>query len=225
MRAKTRRNRPQKGSFWWLLGRATARISTEYFHLPIDGSDLPVYRERVYFYELYHQLRRIWPRQSPYTLGGEIDKSGHPLFRDGQLKRAKPDMLVHIPGKMAGNFTVVEVKPISARRRSIEKDLVTLTLFMRQAGYRYSTLLVYGGDYQGLRRFIRKANQASEGNRAHLIDLANIALWWHQSPGLPAKKTGGLSEVSERPPRQLDVRLRIQTGLNLDVNIHHEIRS
>jgi hypothetical protein len=33
--------------------------------------------ERVYYYELYHQMRRRWPEpdHSPYWLNGEIDKA------------------------------------------------------------------------------------------------------------------------------------------------------
>jgi len=37
-----------------ILQDATAAIGREYFLLPIHGAD-PVYRERVYCYELYHQ--------------------------------------------------------------------------------------------------------------------------------------------------------------------------
>ena len=39
-----------------VLADATRSIEAEYFHLSIDGGG-PVYRERVYCYELYHQMR------------------------------------------------------------------------------------------------------------------------------------------------------------------------
>lgn len=46
--------------FTQILRQATAAIAPEYFHFPIDGGD-PIFRERVYCYELYHQLRERWP--------------------------------------------------------------------------------------------------------------------------------------------------------------------
>jgi hypothetical protein len=49
-----------------ILQRATASIGREYFLLPIHGAP-PVYRERVYCYELYHQMRLLWP-PGPYRL-------------------------------------------------------------------------------------------------------------------------------------------------------------
>jgi len=37
-------------------------IEAAYFHINIDGGDA-IYRERVYCYELYHQVRNRWPRE------------------------------------------------------------------------------------------------------------------------------------------------------------------
>lgn len=65
-----------------ILAEATASVGPEYFLLPIDGAD-PIYRERVYCYELYHQMRRRWPDDRRYILNGEVDKSAHPYFRMG----------------------------------------------------------------------------------------------------------------------------------------------
>ena len=50
-----------------ILEEATASIASAYFRLPIDGGG-PVYRERVYCYELYHQMRLRWPRRGPFML-------------------------------------------------------------------------------------------------------------------------------------------------------------
>jgi len=33
----------------------------------------PVYPERVYCNELYHQMRMLWPKTTPFYLNGEID--------------------------------------------------------------------------------------------------------------------------------------------------------
>ena len=45
------------------LTAATAAVGSEYFLLPVaradGGEPLLLYRERVYSYELYHQLRHL----------------------------------------------------------------------------------------------------------------------------------------------------------------------
>jgi hypothetical protein len=51
-----------------ILETATAGITSAYFHVAIDGGD-PIYRERVYAYELYHQMRSHWPQDTPYYPG------------------------------------------------------------------------------------------------------------------------------------------------------------
>src|SRR5256885_2330881 len=126
--------------FTQIFRDATAAIPPEYFLLPIHGGD-PVYRERVYCYELYHQMRRLWPADSPYRLNGEVDKRAHPYFQDGG--QPKPDLLVHQPGK-GENHAVIEVKSSRTVARDIDKDLGTLTLFMRRLGYQRAIYLVYG---------------------------------------------------------------------------------
>ena len=61
-----------------ILSTATGSVERAYFQLNIDGGD-PVFRERVYCYELYHQMRSRWPSSSNYVLNGEIDKRAHDL--------------------------------------------------------------------------------------------------------------------------------------------------
>ena len=68
-----------------IFKEATKNISREFYQLPVAGKEDPIYRERVYCYELYHQLRSLWPTETEYTLSGEVDKSGHPLIRNNGL--------------------------------------------------------------------------------------------------------------------------------------------
>jgi len=102
--------------FLTALAGATARVPKHYFQLPVAGQREPLYRERVYSYELYHQLRVRLDDEGlveHYALSGEIDKGGHPIIRH----RCAPDLVFHIPGA-ARNLVVVEVKPINASRSS-----------------------------------------------------------------------------------------------------------
>lgn len=133
-----------------VLKLATANVGENYFQLPIAGLEDSIYRERVYCYELYHQMRLQWPKESMYSLCGEIDKRGHPLVRGNGLDQLKPDYLVHVPGIMEENFAVIEVKPVNCLVRGITKDIATLISFVESAGYRRGILLVYGSRLESL---------------------------------------------------------------------------
>jgi hypothetical protein len=126
-----------------VLKGATSNIVQGYFRLQIDGGD-PIYRERVYCYELYHQMRQRWPATTPYYLNGEIDKAAHPILRDLGADTKKPDLLVHQPGYMAGNYAVIEVKSSDAGAAGIRKDLASLSLFRTTVGYQRAMYLIYG---------------------------------------------------------------------------------
>ena len=125
-----------------LLSAATSAIAAQYFLLPLaSGTDRPLtrYRERVYAYELYHQLRSNWPKDWPFSLAGEVDKSGHPLIRGGALDRAKPDLLIHVPGDMNHNLVALEIKASAtySRQRAVEyrRGIKKLMAFRSKAGY------------------------------------------------------------------------------------------
>ncbi len=134
-----------------LVSKATSAIAREYFLLPVadseGGQPLVIYRERVYAYELYHQLQKEWPKNKEkwlYSLGGEVDKRGHPIVRGPDLDNVKPDLLVHVPGRMDHNLAVVEIKAVDARKNLISDDLRKLIAFRQHAKYKAAFLLAFG---------------------------------------------------------------------------------
>jgi hypothetical protein len=161
-----------------ILGEATAAIAPSYFRLSVDGGD-PVYRERVYCYELYHQMRLLWPANTPYCLNGEVDKAAHPILRTLNADHAKPDLLVHQPGDMNHNHAVIEGKSSRADADGIRKDLRTLCLFINKVRYLRAVYIVFGHEANAAmaRRIQELATQNSE--------LARIELWLHQEAGQP----------------------------------------
>lgn len=164
-----------------ILRSATRAIEEQYFQLPIDGAAEPIYRERVYCYELYHQMRSLWPapHDCRYTLNGEIDKDGHPLLRAMQADFAKPDFLIHTPGSMAGNHAIIEVKTERAGPQAIRGDLAKLQLFLGPVGYQRAIYLIYG----------RAANQTIARAVAIKEELGiaePIEFWLHPFPGVEA---------------------------------------
>lgn len=138
------------------LKKAARRINGHYFQLDVVGFEDPIYRERVYCYELYHQLRRVLGDNFPYKLDGEVDKAGHPIIWPG-LGAKKPDFIVHVPGRMDRNLVVMEVKPVTVKDKinKLRKDLKTLKGFLDKAGYYRAIMLIYGNGEHGLPQEIR----------------------------------------------------------------------
>jgi hypothetical protein len=154
---------------------ATRQIQAEYFLLPIHGAPAQR-RERVYCYELYHQMRTLWPKGTQWLLNGEVDKGGHPQFaNEGALK---PDFLVHVPGENR-NFAALEVKArVSAH--GLRKDLNTLQQF-RARQYARCILLVYGVAGERTVRSVRSCG-------ATRAEMEGIELWIHEQPGQAAEQ-------------------------------------
>ena len=164
-----------------LMSEAVAHIVQEYFLLPVadaqGGEPLTQYRERVYAYELYHQLRSRWPAWQ-YSLGGEIDKQGHPIIHGPDLDGAKPDLLVHVPGEMDHNLVVVEIKAsrpghLPLHRQALMRDLRKLVAF-RTLGYAAAFLLVFGEGIQEVLELARDVPAA---------ELQMVELYYHRRPG------------------------------------------
>lgn len=166
-----------------LLADATAGVSRNYFHLNIDGGN-PVYRERVYCYELYHQLRDIWPPLTEYYLNGEVDKAAHPILKEIGANRLKPDLLVHKPGYMEGNHAIIEVKSEGARRGAIKNDIEKLSLFINKVRYERAIYLFFG---YGLND---KNLQSIKGVADSIDHLAPIEVWFHDSHNKSANMVG-----------------------------------
>lgn len=161
-----------------ILEQATGAIGEQYFHLAIYGGD-PIFRERVYCYELYHQLRARWPNPCPLVLSGEVSKQGHEVLRNLGARAAAPDMLVHDPGTM-NNHAIIEVKPANGRDSGIEKDIITLSQFRELVGYERAIYLFYGGIDENLVRTIA----------SRVGPTLPIELWLHEQHGQNARQIG-----------------------------------
>jgi hypothetical protein len=164
--------------FEGMISEAASGIERLYFQLPVAQVADAIYRERVYCYELYHQLRSIW-NGFDFSLGGEVDKAGHPVFRDGPYAHAKPDFLVHRPGDMDRNLACVEVKPCVRPWDEFRDDLKKLTWFCHNARYHRGVFLVYGieaGETERRDLLRAKLRRAAEDPG---IDLERICLMHH----------------------------------------------
>lgn len=162
-------------SFLQCLMEAGEKIEPHYFQIPIAGSGELKYRERVYCYELFHQLRIALGDDFPYKLDGEVDKEGHPIIHP-TLGPKKPDLIVHKAGKMNRNLVVIEVKPINLNNQGLKKDINTLKGFLGKARYYRAIILIYG-DRESRSNIIQTAKNL-------IGDKSRILLMWHRRSGM-----------------------------------------
>lgn len=121
-------------------------VKQEYYMVTTTYRPLGIVRERVFCYELYHQLRCL---QDSYDMmevqiHGEIDKRGHELFAQDEQKN--PDFIFHVPGIMKSNSVVIEVKGNieGSYREKVLKDIQTLLKFTEpHLQYKLGILIIY----------------------------------------------------------------------------------
>jgi hypothetical protein len=189
--------------FMELLEVACSSVDRLWFNLPVadigGAAGVTAYRERVYCYELYHQLRLLTgPPGGPvdgsphYTLSGEIDKAGLNAMTLGG--KHKPDLVWHVPGDSGHNAVVVEVKTAYRwSRRGVAKDLETLSTFLSapNRSYRRGVLLVFGRtDQEWLRNRVGRAADAANTDRGA---LQRAHIWWHPHAGERPKDLGPIT--------------------------------
>lgn len=155
------------------LEQASLAIGSSYFLLPISGKDIPIKRERVYCYELYHQLR-IALGNSPLTLTAEPDKRGHPDFPS-----INPDFIFHTPGNHDANMAAVEVECRVSLEHLI-KDMRNLKT-MRDRDYRTLVLLFFANNQVPWPKLKQAAAEAD-------IRLEEIVVLLHRKAGQAATR-------------------------------------
>ena len=164
------------------LMKAIQNIDTHYFQLHFAGNDKLIYRERVYCYELYHQLRLLLGDDFPYKLDGELDKKSHRII----LGEEKPDFIIHVPGEMEQNLVVMEVKTLVAVKGDINKlrnDFGKLERFISEAKYYRAIMLIYGNVNGNLPQNIKQEIESIQDKK--------IITLWHYKLNKKPKIIGG----------------------------------
>nr|WP_315227808.1 hypothetical protein [uncultured Limnohabitans sp.] len=175
--------------FHEILQSATSCIEGCYFQTNVldkKNQSKKVYRERIYCYELYHQLRSIWPHKEDeaLVLHGEFDKSGSQFFAGLSVHGAKPDFLIHTPGSTNKNLLAMEVKPINAQNNKIKSDLEKLTVMLRKAYFSHAIFLIFGNGSK------KKADQILSRKLEWQFD-SNIEIWAHENAKEAATQAEG----------------------------------
>jgi hypothetical protein len=182
--------------FLTMLIEATGKVETRYFEVQTTSKHGPevVHRERVYCYELYHQLRNDIHLNSRYTLMGELDKRSHEILAS-TVGEVVPDFVFHDPGAMTANLVVIEVKYIGTNKdEDICTDLDKLRKFVdEEAGkYKGAIYLVFGTGERGIAKFQKIAAQKLAG-----LKNGVFVLLWHKHAGKCAEEVWRLPANSK----------------------------
>jgi len=124
-----------------LIKLALSQVAPEFFRIRTTYNHVGIVRERVFCYELYHQIRSNMQENHALSIHGEIDKSGHHDFL--QQDRLNPDFVFHFPGTHEGNTLVVEVKGSLRDSKGLIKDFNTLLTFVGNYHYAAGVFILY----------------------------------------------------------------------------------
>ncbi|MFP3257195.1 MAG: hypothetical protein RXO36_05305 [Candidatus Nanopusillus acidilobi] len=133
---------------------------------------IPRYKERIFCYELYHQMRKIQESHN-YEFLDFVKIEGERVKDDLNIpKKLKkvPDFLAHKPDS-DNNYLVMEVKKASSPKRGMENDLIKLISFMDASlmlKYKYGIFFIFGREETSSKE---KITDSSKGKN---IDLTRL---------------------------------------------------
>jgi hypothetical protein len=126
-----------------LLIDAMRQVPKDYLEQPFldkTGGVNFAYLERVYAYELYHQLRLVIGNDKRMAVYGEPVKSSNALYYSSEKI---PDLIIHEPGT-SNNIAVIEIKSAwNLKKSGLIKDVKTATEFKKK-DYICSVFIVFG---------------------------------------------------------------------------------
>jgi hypothetical protein len=152
-----------------LVKSSIPKVGPKYYKLPTTYKPSGIIRERVFCYELYHQMRCQMTESNQLSLNAEIDKSGH---RDIDPEdRKNPDFVFHIPGSFQGPTLIVEVKGrLSDPKRRIMKDLRTLLTFVSKYKYKAGIFILYNHSFDELKKALgQETSEMSRESKASAV--------------------------------------------------------
>lgn len=181
-----------------LIASSLHEIKPEYYRLVTTYDENGIVRERLFCYELYHQIRLRMQPDEILTLHGEIDKRGHQDFRRPDQKN--PDFVFHVPGTHNLNTLVIEVKgtleydeaeerrrhraaqvPVTQTTRRNRQpstainDLRTILLFINNYQYRAGVFILYNHSfmefYEVVGHRLQELSVLPGADRVHILTI------------------------------------------------------
>ncbi len=197
-----------------LLKSATKGIAAEWFSIT-NLEENNQLKERVYCYELYHQLRCLPLGKKLVWQAELVKRRGRRSNFSGEI----PDFLLHEPGVNDKNYLVMEVKRcdnLASKKQEIKqkqkqeqeqeqkkykleglaKDLQTLSKFLERNAYKYAFLLIFGASSETesesvILSKLKEAKKLAVEMGCDKTRINEINVLWHKAHGQAAEKIGG----------------------------------
>src|SRR5438874_397838 len=136
----------------------------------------PRWLERPFAYEIYHQLRCIWDRESEFDCVIQAEVFKH--YQEIRELDKMPDLLIHLPDSTEKNLAVVEIKLASNRQKNLICDLNKLGMFQRILKYKTLVEVIIGAnkEIEVLQRKIERLNRRNGAN----IDVLFLSIDDHK---------------------------------------------
>jgi hypothetical protein len=158
-----------------VVKEALQDINGAYFKVPTTYRPAGIVRERVFCYELYHQIRARMDAH-PLLINGEIDKRGHVDFRPRDRKN--PDFVFHANAAHRYNTLVIEVKGLISEH--IFKDFKTIRSFITRYQYEAGLFILYNHSFQELMQKmgdrIRRLKRFPRSDAVYIITIKRAGI-------------------------------------------------
>lgn len=126
-----------------LLIEAVACVDNEYIDIYTKRDEVEFIKhyERIFCYELYHQIRRLQKKLNlnDYVIWGEPLKSYFEYIEDGKM----PDFLFHKP-RIDDNLLIVEVKMKNSLDSGIDDDFKKIENYLEKNNYQIGVFICIG---------------------------------------------------------------------------------
>jgi hypothetical protein len=160
-----------------MLRNALLNIAPEYFKTQSLNGRVQI-EERIFAYELYHQLRIAYSGWNWY-INGEFRKGLSFLPDYGLTNTLVPDLVIHEHGTTVNNAVVIEIKTDPGVTGSqIIEDLKKLEIYTRPGtgflDYKIGVMLIVNSNFTQKFQGMREENQVAI---REMLDYGRTAIW------------------------------------------------
>jgi hypothetical protein len=124
-----------------LIQEAANKVPKSYLKVPTRSNPAGIVRERVFCYELYHQMRLGQGSEPFFVINGEIDNRGILEFR--KENRKNPDFIFYANHNIGLDTIAMEVKGKISSKGKIIEDFEKLLNWIYHEEYEFGVFLLY----------------------------------------------------------------------------------
>ncbi len=164
-----------------LICDSMGKVGKAYINVSVYNEPTSIRRERIYCYELYHQMRKEYDKRirrsslwKKLCINAEADKSGIRNYALG----INPDFIIHQQGTIALNVCTVEVKVRMNSSAGIKKDFESISDMMHKLNYQTGVFVLVGSSLDEFINSIRRGRLVRERLKELVREGLNTDMVW-----------------------------------------------